>query len=828
MGQIGTRRGGRGPAGDIGRCAAGLLALVAMGCAGGSDQRVLTRHDGPMPEVKPAGVRFQPGREREMGPPPYEYIRILGNAEPGWQWGASAVDAGMSWEFVGPRPMSSEYWSGQANAGGRVNSIAPHPVDPNTAYIATAGGGLWKTTDGGANWSALTDELASLVGGAVALDPVDPEVVYFGTGDMKGGANGGGLFRSLDGGQTWVMIGTTGQVGTRINSIAIDPTNTSVIHLGTNGGYRRSLDGGQTWQTPLSGSTWHVRLSPVDPMVVYLARSNQGVWRSTNGGSTFAQLGGGLPAGTSRIELAIAGSDPDRLVAAFISGSSSVGLYRTDDGGETWIQIGLGTPAESFCAPQCWYDAYVGIDPTNPDRMFVGGVDQQYADAGILRSTNAGLSWAEVARGPLTVRVHPDHHTIAWGPTGIIWEGNDGGVYKSTNGGDTWQNLNATLGAALLYDIEVHPTSVERMLGGTQDNGTPERTGPSDVWPQTQVGDGGFSVIDPTVTNRRYTTYVYLSVSRWTNNSSTNISSPDWDDDPVNFIAPLVGDPNAPQTLLGGTNRIWRTLNATQTGSRPTWTAISTDAVGAGSTINAIAVAPGNSSVIYSGSRSGKVFVTTDAATWADRSAGLPSGQISDIIIDPAAPGTAYVSFFNTSGTRVLRTENFGQTWMNMTGTLPSGARTGSLEVDFDLPVPVMYVGTGAGVYTSRDSGLTWVKDNDTLPNVNVTDLQIDRANRTIAAATYGRGAWRADLLAGCGADLTTTALAGAPGYGVPDGIVSSDDFFYYLTEFGAGNLAVADLTTGAVPGQAGYGVPDGVLSGDDFFFYLDLYAAGC
>jgi hypothetical protein len=232
---------------------------------------------------------------------------------------------------------------------------------------------------------------------------------------------------------------------------------------------------------------------------------------------------------------------------------------------------------------------------------------------------------------------------MAFGPAiggGItVWQGNDGGIYKSINNGDTWINLNESLAAAQIYNVVQHPTLPNKLMSGTQDNGTPEQSNATTVWPQLQIGDGGFSVFDPsTTTNRRYTTYVYLATTRWVNSSSAGISGP-WGGDPANFIAPLVGDPNNGKVLLGGTNRIWRTLDATVTS--PSWTAISTTAVGAGGTINAIAVAPppgGNSNFIYSGSSSGKVYVTTDGANWQNRSTGLPAGQISDIVVSPSDP----------------------------------------------------------------------------------------------------------------------------------------------------------------------------------------------
>jgi hypothetical protein len=202
-------------------------------------------------------------------------------------------------------------------------------------------------------------------------------------------------------------------------------------------------------------------------------------------------------------------------------------------------------------------------------------------------------------------------------------------------------------------------------------------------------------------------------------------------------------DPNDARTLLGGTNRVWRTHNADTDAD---WTPISTSTVAGGGTLNAIAVAAGASDTIYTGSSTGKVYLTTDASTWHDRSFGLPSGQVADIVLDPDDPATAYVSFHNTSGPRVLWTDDYGLSWQDVTGDLPDGISARALAVDWWLEPPGLYSGSGVGVYSSSDGGTTWIKDGLDLPNVNVGDLAIDPTRDTINVATYGRGSWRAAL----------------------------------------------------------------------------------
>ncbi len=682
-----------------------------------------------------------------FGPPPPGYVRIRGEAVPGWKPedmlpGARNARSGLAWSPLGPRPILSEYWSGNDDASGRVVSIAPHPTDPDIVYLASASGGIWKTTDGGDLWIPLTDELSSLNHGCVALDPSNPDTVYVGTGEYPTNTNGDGLFRSFDGGITWTRIATTGQVGTRCSRIIVDPTDPDIIHVTGNSGYIRSTDGGLSWSTMLFGSASDLALNPLNPSILYVGRRGDGVYQSTDGGTSLVRLGGGLPSSNvARILVSIAASNPDIVYTAIVdNGSHLRGLYKTTDGGAIWTLMG-NTP--DFPYPQGWYDVFLGVDPTDEDTLFAGGVFPSYAVAGVIRSTDGGANWTDISVDPFGGQLHPDQHAVAFGPTGALWVGNDGGIWRSDNGGQSWQNKNATLTLTQNYNIALHPTDPDLMMGGTQDNGTVGRDFGTDDWPQIIGGDGGFLAYDSDSPTRRYTTYVRLSVYRFVGGGAQNITGP-WDSDSVAFIAPLVMDPNDPHILLGGTNRIWRTTNA-HTGAN--WTAISSSIVSSGGVMNAIAVATGDSDIIYTGSSGGTVYVTTDGSSWVNRSAGLPGGgQISDISIDPENPATAYVAFHRTSGTRVVRTDDFGENWDSVTGNMPSGISARALAVDWRMSPPGLYAGSGVGVYSSNDGGVSWEKDGTDLPNVNIGDLVIDPVQDTITAGTYGRGVWRAQL----------------------------------------------------------------------------------
>jgi len=756
-----------------------------------------------MPVAVHHGAADGPRRDRPgFGPPPPGYWRIIGDAVPDWKPADRfAPRAGpLSWTFLGSRPISNEFWSGNANASGRIVCIAPHPTDAQTAYAASASGGIWKTTTGGLTWSPLTDELPSLNHGFVFIDPNNANTVYAGTGEYTTGSTGDGLFRSTDAGATWSQVANAGQVGSQITGIIVPSGLPNTIYVSSGSGLWRSTDGGASWSQRLTGQVSSVAIHPTNANILIAGRADDAIYRTINGGNTFTKLGSaqGLPvSGVNRIVLAFAPSDGNVAYAAIATGSSLLGFYRSSNQGFNWTQK---TATPNFPSPQAWYDMCVGVSRTDPNIVFAGGVDKRYATAGMIRTTNGGDTWIDVSQGTLGGQLHPDHHWITQGPDGTLWAGNDGGVWTSTNLGDSWTNRNSNLAVTQNYTIALHPTNVNRMATGTQDNGTIWRTADSFVWPQVQGGDGGYLAYDFSAPDTRlYFTYVYLTVYRRAGGTST-ITGP-WGGDGVNFIAPLVMDPNNSNTLLGGTTRLWRNTAASTTS---TWTAISTTSVVGGDAIDSIAVAPGASNTIYVGGFA-RVGLTTNASTWSTRTTtnGVPNGTVTDIVINPSNPAEAYLSADTSSGARVAHTTDYGVTWTNRSASLVSGVRGLALAIDWASSPRAIYLGTGAGVYFSINNGTSWQKDGTDFPNVNVGDLAIDVTRRTLTAATYGRGVWRTPLADTCPADFNN------------DGFLDFTDFDDFVTAFEAG-AANADFNG------------DGFLDFTDFDDFVASFEAGC
>ncbi len=660
---------------------------------------------------------------------------------------ARAVTGTLSWTFLGSQPIANEYWSGNANASGRVTSIAVNMASGNTAYVATAGGGVWRTTDGGLTWTPLTEELSSLASGAVALSPDVPFTVVYGTGEQHYSGDsfyGDGLFRSADGGVTWTKIGLKTDVGSYVARVSISAA-AGVLHVCSDRGYVRSTDGGSTWAAFKPGTGWCNDLvrSAAAPSTLFAGFYTNGVYKSTNDGVSWTQLTDGLPSsGFQRINLAVSDSNANVAYASFINPSGALdGMYKTTDGGTTWSLLS-STP--NYVCTQGWYDNAVAVSHTDSNTVYAAGVFP-YSNCtygGIIKSTNGGTSWTNVTIAGGT-QVHPDDHALTFGPDGALWVGSDGGVWKTTNAAASWINLNQGLGTALFYTVGVHSSDPSVLIGGTQDNGSAQYQGAL-AWPQIIGGGGGPVAWEWANPDLYYTTYVRMNPLYkwlWPIVFQGVVTGP-WGGDRADWSnGPLVADPNLPNTLLVGTYRVWQSTN-----SGGSWSLISPSLTNG--VLRALAVSPMDPNTIYSGGSYGQVYVTSDrGATWTPASAGLPGGTISDIVADPVDPLTAYLCVDQSSGSRLFQTSDGGVTWQDLTGSLPAGLRAMSLAIDFTGGV--FYLGTDYGVYSSADGGNTWIQEGISLPNVPVYQVLIDVSNGLIVAATHGRGVWEAPLTGG-------------------------------------------------------------------------------
>ena len=664
------------------------------------------------------------------------------------------------WSQIGSRPISSPWWG--VNSG-RVSALAVDPSNSQTVFLGAADGGVWKTTNGGVNWTPATDQQASMSSGAIAIAPSNPSIVYVGTGEQDFSSDsysGVGILKSTNGGSTWTNLPGP-FVGMSIGSLAVHPTNSNIVLAAASwfGGIYRSTDGGNTWANVLSGTAGTKVMFDSTGNTAYAALGNifgdstNGVYKSIDGGVLWAAdngvTGSALPLSTAgRITLGMAPSQPSIVYAALQDTSNfgaSLGIYKTTDGGTHWSALS-GVPS-NLCDSQCWYDLVVAVDPSNPNIVYAGG-----AYSGTLFQTlNGGNTWTNVTYGANGIVLHPDLHAAVFDNTGAtIYVGDDGGVWSSTDPTSSsinWTSLNSTLATTQFYPgHSIDPTNVKRGFGGTQDNST-EHYGGSLTWNSVTCGDGGFTAIDYTNPSTVYATCQQGNIQKSTSagglgtwsTMQTGVNT----GDRVLWIPPLVIDSTNHLRLYFGTYRVYQTIDGA--GS---WQAISSDLTGGGA-LSAIAVAPSNGNTVYVGSNDGHVNVTTNAgsgagAVWIDRTTGVPNRYVSAVAVNPRSSITVYIALAGTGSGHVYKSTNGGASWTNINGNLPDIAAN-DIVVDPVLP-NTLYVGTDVGVFATTNGGTTWSTLVNGLPRTQVLSLKLSPGPRTLRAATHGRSAWDTHL----------------------------------------------------------------------------------
>ena len=427
-----------------------------------------------------------------------------------------------SWTFIGPRPTAD--LEPKQVFSGRVAAITIDPRDNNTIYLGSASGGVWKSTDGGANWKPLGDDQPSLSIGAIALDPKNPDIVYVGTGEQNFSGNnyyGAGILKSTNGGSSWTNIQGP-FLHAYIGGMSVSPANSQVLlcsvgnvfSLSTTGIWR-SADAGANWTRVLNGVATAVAFDPTNGNIAYAAlgddrgSSSNGMYRSTDGGQTWTAIRGSganvLPGSSAgRIAFSISPTTPTTLYAALadLHTVHLLDIYKSTDSGGTWNAL----KAPDICVEgQCDYDIAISIHPKNPNVVYAAG------DHAMARTLDGGATWSQLLdpgsfAGPNGVGIHVDEHVLTFTPDGTkLFLGNDGGVFSTTDvlvsqiTQINWTELNDTLAITQFYPgLAIHPTNVNRALGGTQDNRTQLYTG-GVGWQSVTCGDGGSAAFDPSL-----------------------------------------------------------------------------------------------------------------------------------------------------------------------------------------------------------------------------------------------------------------------------------------------------------------------------------------
>src|SRR5580704_5878322 len=689
---------------------------------------------------------------------------------------------GMQWRQIGPF------------RGGRALAIEGIPGEPSTYYFGAVAGGIWKTIDGGANWTPLFDkeDISSI--GALAVARSDHNVVYAGTGEaaIRGNSTYGlGVYKSIDAGKTWRNVGLkdTRQIG----AVIVDPRNENVVLVAALGhafgpnkerGIFRTADGGKTWTNVLSKDEntggIDVVFDPHNPNIVFASLwqarrqpwffssggAGSGLYRSEDNGVTWKRLeGNGLPEGMlGRIGVSVSGADPNRIYA--IIEAKEGGIYRSDDAGQKWTRVN----DDGRFRQRAWYFSKIYADPKSPDTVYV-------LNTGAFRSVDGGKTFN------LLPARHGDHHGLWIDPKNPerIGNANDGGVAISIDGGKTWTTQN-NQPTAQFYHVAVDNAFPYHIYGAQQDNSNVAIASRSDQgvirrqdWYQAGGGECGFVVPDPRdpliiysnnegyITRYNKRTEQYQDVSVW----PVDVSGHGANDLKHRFqwVSPLLISPHNPDTLYTAAECVFKSTDDGQT-----WTPISPDltrndrdkqkpsggpltrditSVEYYDTVFALAESPKQKGLLWAGTDDGLIHLTTDdGKNWSNVTPPqLPEwSTVSSIEPSPHDPATAYVAVdrhrLDDFRPLILVTHDSGKTWDIITSGIPATAYVHAVRED---PVRrgLLFAGTETGVYFSLDDGNHWQSLQLNLPSSPVHDLVVK--DNDLVVATHERSFWVLD-----------------------------------------------------------------------------------
>lgn len=648
---------------------------------------------------------------------------------------ASREREGGNWQEIGPRVWQEN--TGHWNPGiGRINVVAVDPNNSSIIYIGSPSGGLWKTTDEGENWEVLTDEFPVLGVSAIAIDPTNPDIIYIGTGDRDASDTYSiGILKSTDGGMTWDTTGMQHTVyqNLTVEKLLINPENHENIYAALNDGLYRSYDGGDNWELIFTGNMDDIEFKPGDPNTIYALTKK--LFKSTNGGDSFTQITAGLPVNNGRAQIAVTNADPD-YVYFMCAGNDGLfgGIYRSTDSGDSF-ELRADSPQMLGYSPQgddnnsqSWYDLGLAVSHINPDEVHLLGIITW-------RSFDGGISWEATTEWYFPNNTGYTHCDMHWAhfEGGTLYVGSDGLVSKSEDSGNTWTDLTTGIGIRQFYRIGGSKNDPYKLLGGAQDNGTSVYS--YDYWHEWLGADGMECLVDYSNPNIVYGTTQSGGFNKSTNGGMNTVSiaqpgSGSW-------VTPFVIHPTDPQTIFVGNNQgVRKTTNGMQS-----WTTIGNF----NATVEQLAISESNPNFIYA-TYGNKVKKTTNGGeTWSDVSTGLPANAISYIAVHPLNPELIAVSLSGyTNGQKVYLSENGGETWTNNSLNLPN--IPANCLTFYDDPFNSLYVGMDVGVYYIDNSIDQYETFWEGLPNVIISELEINYQVQKIRAATFGRGLWESDV----------------------------------------------------------------------------------
>lgn len=692
--------------------------------------------------------------------------------------------SGLEWRNIGP------------TRGGRSTAVSGVLGNDQLYYMGTVGGGVWKTTDAGLNWSNISDGFFNTgTIGAIAVAPSDPNVIYVGTGEspIRGvmTSSGDGVYKSTDAGKTWTYLGLENTL--HISKIAVHPANPDLVYLGVQGnpyapseerGVYRSKDGGKTWAKVHFINT-HSGVSDLsmderNPRILYAAMwdhhrqpwysrsggDGSGIYKSTDGGDSWSKLADGLPKKVmGKIGVSVSAADPERVYA--IIESEEGGLYRSDNAGKTWKLMNK----ERVLRARSWYYMHIQADPANADVVYV-------MNAPLLKSIDGGKTFVSLSIP------HGDTHSL-WinpaRPDNMIY-GDDGGASVTFNGGKSW-STQENQPTAQFYRINADNRFPYWLYGGQQDNSSvavPSATNSFSIsWQDWIAGVGGcesaYVAFDPSNPVLMYAGCYqgiieeYNAVTRKTKAikayPENGLGEPsDELKYRFNWNAPIIASQHNPQVIYHAANKVlrskdrgisWEEISPDLTRNNPAHLGvmggpITNEAAGGEiyHTIYYLAESPHDPQLLWAGADDGLMHLTRDGGkTWSNVSpAGAGEGMVNAIEVSPHDPATAYLAFakykFGDLAPYFYKTTDYGQSWKLITNGIEPRAFARVVREDPNRK-DLLYAGTERGLFISFDGGMQWSRFKLNFPIVPVTDLKVHQND--LLASTSGRAFWILD-----------------------------------------------------------------------------------
>ena len=755
----------------------------------------------------------------------------------------SALFGALTSRQIGPAPMS-----------GRITAIDAVNSDPRIMYIGAAGGGVWKTINGGSVFKSVFDKYAQSIG-AITIDQKNPNVVWVGTGEsnMRNSVTiGDGLFKTDDGGDNWKKVGL--DKTNHIAKIVIDPSNSNVVYVAAPGplwgdsedrGLYKTTDGGTTWEKILyvdeKTGCADIVMDPKNPKILYASMwqfrrkpwafssggEGSGLYKSVDGGLSWDRIDQSFAEDgiLGRICLAISPTDTKKIYA--IAESKNTGLYESNDGGESWKR----NSATGNVVARPFYFSVIAVDPTDGNRIYRPAFSLSISDDGgqSFREASTEGGW-----------VHSDHHAIWINPNNPqnIYLGTDGGVYVSFDRGNNFTfmvNLPVAQYYHINYDME---KPFYNVYGGLQDNGS--WIGPSNSpggiknsdWKSIGFGDGFQVVADLADNTKVYWESQGGNIFVYDKNTTENKAiQPQTHDEKIklrwNWNTPIHQSTLNPGTIYIGSQFLYRTRNQGDTWDRisPDLTTndpekqkqeesggLSVDNSSAENhcTIFTICESPADANIIWVGTDDGNVQVSVNGgASWDNvvkNVTGLPKNAwVSGIDASKFDPNTAFVTFDNHAlgdmKTYVYKTTDLGKTWVSLATTDINGY---AHKIKQDIVNPnLLFVGTVFGLYISIDGGSSWVQYNANVPNAEVRDINIHPETHDLMLATHGRGIMIIDDLSGIRA--------------ISNELLNSDASFLPARD----NYIYGGFLNGSFPNQAGSFVGPNATEDAVIMYYL-------